>query len=141
MTTIQESMNYTIKLLEQHTENIIRKLADEHGFNAEEAIQKFILQDATTIHSLPKKKSKKPRDPSKPKRGKNGFMFFSVATRPKVKAENPDMKSTDVVKELGLLWKDLPEAQKEPFLQQALLEKQAYDRAITAWKQSSDSDN
>lgn len=146
MTTIQESMNTTLLLLNQHTEKIIRDLAAEHGFDADEAIQKFLSSTATpsTSTAIKKskksKKSKKVRDPNKPKRSKNAFMLFSAAKRAEIKEANPDMKSTDISKELGVLWKALSDDDKKPFEQQAANEKDAYDKAMKAYKEGSDSD-
>lgn len=86
------------------------------------------------------KKTKKVRDPNKPKRSKNAFMFFSTAKRTEIKEANPDMKSTDISKELGVLWKALSDEDKKPFELQAATEKEAYDKAMAAYKEASDSD-
>ena len=142
MTTIQESMTTTLQLLNQHTEKIIRDLAAEHGFDADEAIQKFLTNSSqpSTSVTLKKKKAKKARDPNKPKRSKNAFMFFSAAKRAEIKEANPDMKSTDISKELGVLWKGLSDNDKKPFELQAATEKESYDKAMKAYKEGSDSD-
>ena len=142
MTTIQESMTTTLQLLEQHTEKIIRDLAAEHGFDADEAIHKFLTNPSppSTSVTLKKKKAKKARDPNKPKRSKNAFMLFSAAKRAEIKEANPDMKSTDISKQLGLLWKALSDDDKKPFELQAATEKDAYDKAMAAYKVTSDSD-
>ena len=66
MTTIQESMNTTLQLLNQHTEKIIRDLAAEHGFDADEAIQKFLANPSTPSNEVTIKKGKKA------KKGKKG---------------------------------------------------------------------
>ena len=143
MTTIQESMTTTLQLLNQHTEKIIRDLAAEHGFDADEAIQKFLANPSppsnqTTIKKG--KKVKKVRDPNKPKRSKNAFMLFSAAKRADIKEANPDMKSTDISKQLGVLWKELSDDDKKPFELMAASEKEAYDKAMAAYNNLSDSD-
>ena len=79
------------------------------------------------------KKTKKVRDPNKPKRSKNAFMLFSDLWRPEIKAAFPDMKSTDISKELGGLWKALSDEDKKPFELQAATEKEAYDKAMVAY--------
>ena len=143
MTTIQESITNTLQLLEQHTEKIIRDLAAEHGFDADEAIAKFLANPSppsSEVTIKKPKKTKKVRDPNKPKRSKNAFMFFSAARRAEIKEANPDMKSTDISKQLGLLWKDLSDDDKKPFELQAATEKVAYDKAMAAYKEGSDSD-
>ena len=143
MTTINDSMTTTLQLLQQHTEKIIRDLASEHGFDADEAIAKFLTNPSSSsspVHIKKAKKGKKTRDPNKPKRSKNAFMFFSAAKRAEIKEANPDMKSTDISKELGNLWKDLSEDDKKPFELQAATEKEAYDKAMKAYKETSDSE-
>ena len=143
MTTITDSMTTTLQLLQQHTEKIIRDLANEHGFDADEAIAKFIANPSSASSEVTikkTKKTKKVRDPNKPKRSKNAFMFFSAARRAEIKEANPDMKSTDISKQLGLLWKDLSDDDKKPFELQAANEKEAYDKAMKAYKEGSDSD-
>ena len=79
------------------------------------------------------KKGKKVRDPNKPKRSKNAFMLFSDLWRPEIKAAFPDMKSTDISKELGGLWEALSDEDKKPFELQAATEKEAYDKAMVAY--------
>ena len=79
------------------------------------------------------KKGKKVRDPNKPKRSKNAFMLFSDLWRPEIKAAFPDMKSTDISKELGGLWNALSDEDKKPFELQAATEKEAYDKAMVAY--------
>ena len=143
MTTIQQSMTKTLQVLEQHTEKIIRDLAAEHGFDADEAIQKFLTNPSPPSNEVTikkGKKGKKVRDPNRPKRSKNAFMFFSAAKRAEIKEANPDMKSTDISKELGVLWKALSDDDKKPFELLAANEKELYDKAMAAYKQASDSD-
>ncbi len=143
MTTIQESMTTTLQLLNQHTEKIIRDLAAEHGFDADEAIQKFLANPSPPSNEVTikkGKKAKKVRDPNKPKRSKNAFMFFSAAKRAEIKEANPDMKSTDISKELGTRWKALSDDDKKPFELLAANDKEVYDQAMAAYKAESDSD-
>lgn len=61
-------------------------------------------------------------------------MFFSIATRPKVMEENPGIKFGDIGKKLGEAWKQLPEEEKEPFLQKAAEDKKRYEKEMTESK-------
>lgn len=54
-----------------------------------------------------KKIFRHPKDPSKPKRGKSGFLFFCTEMRPKLLLENKTMTVKEVVRELGRLWREL----------------------------------
>ena len=51
-------MNTTLQLLNQHTEKIIRDLAAEHGFDADEAIQKFLANPSPPSNEVTIKKGK-----------------------------------------------------------------------------------
>jgi hypothetical protein len=43
----------------------------------------------------------------------NGYMFFANENREKVKAENPKLKATEIVTQLGAQWKDMSAKDKE----------------------------
>jgi hypothetical protein len=62
--------------------------------------------------SKPKKKKTKKNGPKKPK---SAYLYFCEEKRAEVKAENPEMKPTEITAELGRLWnkiKDTPKAIK-----------------------------
>jgi len=48
-----------------------------------------------------------------PKKGLSAYMFFCQDMRDTVKAENPEMKVTEVTTELGRRWKAMSEKEKE----------------------------
>ena len=90
-----------------------------------------------------KRKKRKEKDSNAPKRGMSAFLFFSKAKRAEVTAElkaaNPDLKGvTDVAKRLGEMWKELSDADKEPFNAQAVADKARYDKEMKAYKQAGD---
>ena len=55
----------------------------------------------------PKQKLKKISDPNKPKRVKSAYLFFCEDKRELVKKNNPDIKVSDIMKELSKLWKNI----------------------------------
>ena len=98
-----------------------------------EAQIKPLPTDETTTkkEKKPKKEKKETTssDDEKPKRV-SGYILFSKATREDViesirSAAEPDakIKSTDVMKELGRMWKELSDAEKKPWNEQAALAK------------------
>lgn len=60
-----------------------------------------------------KLKIKKQRDPLKPKRGKTSFLFFCDEHRPIIRKKNPSYSMSQVMKELGVLWGNCKENDKE----------------------------
>ena len=90
-----------------------------------------------------KRKKRKEKDSNAPKRALSAFLFFSNAKRAEVTAElkaaNPDLKGvTDVAKRLGEMWRELSDADKEPFNAQAVADKARYDKEMKAYKQAGD---
>ncbi|KAI9596855.1 hypothetical protein BDF19DRAFT_324437 [Syncephalis fuscata] len=72
------------------------------------------------------KKRKRERDPDAPKRPPSSFLLFMADRRPLIKQENPDMTYTDLMKEIGTLWKALPSAQREAYETQYNSSKEAF---------------
>jgi hypothetical protein len=59
------------------------------------------------------KKSKKVVDDTKPAKSKTGYTYFCQSTRESIKDDNPEMKATEVTKELARLWKELSDEDKQ----------------------------
>ena len=55
--------------------------------------------------SAPAKKAKK--DPNAPKRGKSAYIFFCDKIRAELKEQNPEAKTSDLMKLMGEKWKTL----------------------------------
>lgn len=72
---------------------------------------------------IPKKK-RKTRDPALPKRPMSAFIFFSCERRKTLRIEQPDLKPTDCLKQMGMEWKQLLD--RQPFLLMAELDKTRY---------------
>ncbi len=86
-----------------------------------------------------KRKSKK--DPNAPKKNMTAFLFFSNDKRAEVTAElkaaNPDLKGVaEVGKRLGELWKELSDADKEPYNKQAEADKARYLKEMESYTPS-----
>lgn len=84
--------------------------------------------DPMTYNNLKKKKSKKGGDdkPEGPKRPKSAFFCYQDVRRSQIKAENPDMNNTSIVKQMAVEYKKLSDAQKLPYVRLAEVEKQRY---------------
>ena len=84
------------------------------------------------------KKEKVKKDPTKPKRGKSGYIFFCSVTRDQIKLDNPDMGGKDIMTELGRLWSESSEEEKKPFLEQAKSDKDRYESEMVDYHPSDD---
>lgn len=106
-------MSTTLELVAQRVEILEKQMA-------------ALMNDNTTQPTKPDKKSKKEKpksdsDDDLPKKKRvSGYILFGKDQRDNVKTEleaaaNADtkVKSTEVMKRLGELWKDLPEATRE----------------------------
>jgi hypothetical protein len=67
------------------------------------------------------------KDPAAPKRGCSSYIFFCNDKRAEVKDANPDMKGTEVTKELGRIWREeTSDKQKKKYSKQATADKERY---------------
>ena len=85
----------------------------------------FCLCAPCRSQASPKKKSAK-KDPNAPKRGMSAFMLWSNFMRPQIKAEQPDLKLTDISKVLGEKWKAVTDEVKQEFQGKADADKARY---------------
>ena len=64
------------------------------------------------------------------KRPKAPFMWYMAAKRAEVMAANPEMKPTLIAIEIGKNWRNLPEADRAPFVAQGQVDKDRYAREM-----------
>ncbi|CAM9398979.1 unnamed protein product [Ectocarpus fasciculatus] len=96
------------------------------------ATQKKRASGGGSSKPAPKKKRAK-KDKDAPKGAMSAFMQFSQATRAQVKADNPELKITEISKVLGEKWGKLDETQKRPYQDKADEDKARYKREKDAY--------
>ena len=84
---------------------------EDEQWDAEEFKECFVknmpkLQEQVKTKTKTKTKQNKSKDPSKPKRAKGAYIFFSSdpEIRQSIKNENPDASSSDIMRLIGSLW-------------------------------------
>jgi len=83
-------------------ENETKKVGDSED--------EFVEEDKP---SKPVGKSKKVVDDTKPAKSKTGYTYFCQSNRESVKDDNPEMKATEVTKELARLWRELSDEDRK----------------------------
>ena len=76
-------------------------------------IKKNVVAKAAPVKRA--KKTKIPKDPNKPKRARSAYLFFCQEERKKIVKSRPDISAPDVLRACGAAWKELTEAQKQPW--------------------------
>ncbi len=74
------------------------------------------MPKAATKKDAPAKKAtrtKAKKDPNAPKKPSGAYIFFCNAHRAEIKKNNPDYGVAQIGKELGALWKDATDKDKE----------------------------
>ena len=61
------------------------------------------------------KKSRKDKDPSAPKPPLNSYMEFAKEERPRVLLDLGNLSTTEVGKEIGVRWRELPKEERQKF--------------------------
>jgi len=81
------------------------------------------------------------RDPNMPKKPPSPYFLFCGKMRPIVSKKDSTLHPQQVVTELGKLWKELPEDQKEKYKIEAEKQKAIYDEKMKEYLASIPSDN
>jgi len=85
------------------------------------------------------KEKRKPfkKDPNAPKRPMSGYMIFVSEVRDSVVSKNPDMGVTDVLKEVGSMWRDLDDSEQARYKSKADKLKVKYEKEVKAYQTTS----
>ncbi len=74
------------------------------------------------------------KDPTAPRRNPSAFLLYSVKKRKEIKKNNPDLKTTDISRMLGRLWRETSEEEKRPYVEREEIERVQYKEKMCAWK-------
>ena len=79
------------------------------------------------------KKSTKVKDVNRPKKASTAYILFSNEMRESVKSKNPTMKSNEIMTELGRLWKQISDADREKYQKMFELERTRYETEMSSY--------
>lgn len=75
-----------------------------------------------------------PRDPNRPKKSKNGYMFYCEENRAKVREENKGSDGMQIVKILSDRWNNLSDKQKAPYQARAQKDRERYQSEMKTYR-------
>ena len=84
-------------------------------------------------------KNKKVKDPNAPKKATTTYFAFMSEVRSKVKEENPNLKTQELSKIMGKMWRDMDSEDKKKYEELVEKDKQRYKNEMETYS-SSDSD-
>ena len=128
-TMINESVSFFIlDMMTKQTQEIVKALADKHGFDLEEALEMTLPKGVVKKEVIPRKSSPKSlaksikdksKDQPKEKKAKTGYLLFSDAMRAQVREaleakveDGTKVMASKVVSELAAKWGELTVEQK-----------------------------
>lgn len=68
-----------------------------------------------------------------PKRPVSDYIHYCAVARDQIKSANPDMKTKDIVVQMGASWKQLTPEEKEKYSALAKLDKERYTKEMESW--------
>jgi len=80
-----------------------------------------------------RKTKKKKKDPNAPKRPTSAYFYYAGDVRPGIREENPDMKITEVMSQIGAQWRELSDEDKKPYEEQAAQDRKRYEKEMKAY--------
>jgi hypothetical protein len=105
--------------LEKFAQNTLNKIMTDDVFmTTEEELKKII------------KSPKLKKDPDAPKASVNSFILFCRDNRDDVKKENPTLKSSEITKKLGEMWKSSDPDLIEEYKEKSKEDKERYEREL-----------
>jgi len=81
-------------------------------------------------------RKKKKKDPNEPKKPQTAYLIFGNKERSNIKAEHPEMKQSEIMKQIGIRWNTLDPANKKPFIEMASADKERYERERSAYERT-----
>uniref|UniRef100_A0A6C0BM28 HMG box domain-containing protein n=1 Tax=viral metagenome TaxID=1070528 RepID=A0A6C0BM28_9ZZZZ len=72
------------------------------------------------------KKTRKKKDPSKPKRSMSAYMYFANAIRPVIKEEQPELTFVELTRAVAAKWGSVSDEEKAPYIAMAAKDKERY---------------
>ncbi|KAE8697616.1 High mobility group B protein 6 [Hibiscus syriacus] len=120
---------------EKRETEAMKLLEDENKQkSAMELLEQYLQFKQEAEKETTKKKTKKERDPLKPKQPMSAFFLFSSKRRAALLTEDKSNNILDVAKIAGEEWKNMTEEQRRPYHEMAKKNKEKYMEEMEAYK-------
>ena len=108
----------------------------EVAYAAAAAAAAAAVEQSEPSNKNKKKRKKHKKDPGAPTRPKTAYLLYGDVHRPRLKEQFPDYKQSEIMTELGKMWKTVDQITKSGLEQDALGLKAEYDVAVATYKAS-----
>lgn len=116
-----------------------QEMAEEDKKRYSDQLESYEPKDGFKNPKSPKK-NKKEENPS-PKRTRSAYIYFCTEKRGEVKKSKPSISNTDILSELGKMWKTLNDKKKKPFIDMANKDKKRYEEEMKNYVPSDNKQN
>jgi uncharacterized protein (DUF736 family) len=83
-----------------------------------------------------RRRGRKKKDPNAPKKPRSAYFIFAGDRREDIKSQDPEMRVSEIAKRTGEEWRNLSDAQKKPYFDQAQILKEEYQVKLAEYKAS-----
>jgi len=115
-------------------------LVDSVDSSVLESIRQALFENIGKLNSVIKKNNtkkssltKKVKDPNAPKRGKSSYILFCIDKRQTIIDANPEILAKEIIKELGNMWRNLREKEKQIYIEQSIQDKKRYEKEMESY--------
>ena len=125
MNIITAANNFVKEFLQELTDNPLSDNPVELWQEQWEEKFKKVIEESVK-ESKPKRQKRAKKAKNAPKNPKTSYIFYCQEKRPEIKEEKPDLAAKDILRELGALWKEVDDEEKEKYKKMAEDDKERY---------------